>query len=67
MSEKQLTLYVWPRFAPDYKDGIAFALAETLDEAKQMVKSENDWSTDWGEVSEYSVHQKIVFTRTGGQ
>ena len=33
-------LYVWPEFEPDYAEGLAFAIAPTLEEAKAMIIKE---------------------------
>lgn len=34
---KNLKLYVWPNFAPDYSKGLAFAIAESEEEAKKLI------------------------------
>ena len=33
----KLKLFVWTEFAPDYLDGLAFAIAETEKEARELV------------------------------
>ena len=37
---KRLKLYVWHDVLRDYTDGIAFALAESVEEAREMVKED---------------------------
>jgi hypothetical protein len=36
-SEETLFLWVFDEFCPDYSDGLAFAIAPTLAEAKRMI------------------------------
>ena len=51
MDANNLKLYVWTDFCPDWRGGLAFAIAETVDEAKQLVEAERgpccvyDWGT----------------------
>ena len=33
----KLKLFIWPEFLPDYSSGLAFAIAETEEEAREMV------------------------------
>lgn len=37
----KLKLFVWPEFSPDYTDGLAFAIAETEKDAKDMIADQN--------------------------
>jgi len=37
-TKPELLLYVWEEFSPDHKDGLAFAVAETEEQAKEMVR-----------------------------
>lgn len=32
-----MQLYVWTHFAPDWSEGVAFALAETIEEARALI------------------------------
>lgn len=47
----ELKLYIWTGFNPDYVGGMAFAIAETVDEAKLLVQAAHrplcvwDWGT----------------------
>uniref|UniRef100_A0A6M3KTW6 Uncharacterized protein n=2 Tax=viral metagenome TaxID=1070528 RepID=A0A6M3KTW6_9ZZZZ len=38
MSKKRLKLFVWTNVLTDYSSGVVFALAETAEEAIQMLK-----------------------------
>jgi len=64
---KKLKLYVWPDFKPDYYSGLAFAIAETIEEAQELIIEEGvgDDTSDWGYIVEYPVNQKIAFYREG--
>ena len=37
-AKTDLSLYVWAEFSPDYKDGLAFAVAKDIEQAKEMVR-----------------------------
>ena len=64
---KPLQLYVWPRFAPDWSPGLAFAIAGSVDEAQRMVISELGYEPgEWGEVKAYPLTIEIAFARHGG-
>lgn len=60
--EQKLKLFVWQGFAWDRQDGLAFAIAETEEEAKEMIlesihKYKSDYVVEsWGtlEVSDLS-------------
>ena len=34
-----LKLFVWPSFCPNYHDGLAFAIASTEEEAKDLIRA----------------------------
>lgn len=66
MNKPTLKLYVWPEFCPDYTMGLAFAIAETVQEAKSMVESKMGFfPSDWGRVEEHPI-SKIAFAVYGG-
>ena len=53
----QLRLYIWTDFCPDKAGGMAVAIAETVEEAKQIVKKAHDplpvW--DWGTLTIHDI------------
>jgi hypothetical protein len=55
--EHQLRLYVWTDFCPDKAGGMAVAIAETVEEAKQIVKKAHGplpvW--DWGTLTIHDI------------
>lgn len=67
----ELKLFVWPEFAPDYTDGLAFAIAETEKEAYDMVAAKylaekSPWiPSDFGPVEVHEI-SKVAFSVTGG-
>lgn len=56
LKQSQLRLFVWTEFAPDYKCGLAFALAENAEQAQSLVEqSEAGNASDWGRVVEMEI------------
>jgi len=62
----KLKLYVWDDFAPDYTGGLAFAIAETVQEAQKIIEKGGGITLEWGDVKEYPLNKKIAFHRHGG-
>lgn len=46
MAKKNLKLYVWPEVFCDYTCGMAVAIAETLEEAADMIIPPDSWQYD---------------------
>ena len=68
-TSKTLQLYVWTEFCPDYYYGLAFAIAESEEEAKQMVVDEMGWGLEgisWGTLSVHNVNEKTAGAISGG-
>lgn len=73
---KGLKLFVWPEFQPDYSKGLAFAIAESEEEAKNLIYEQTDIEYEegsefypeypiWG-VMEVHPIEKIAFGIPGG-
>ena len=62
----KLKLYVWDEWAPSYSGGLAFAIAESEKEAKELIIEECYDPDEWGELYTYELDQKVVFTVSGG-
>lgn len=62
-----MKLFVWREFETDYHDGLAFALAETEEEAKELVRNGGNYSYEpqWGDVEVHPI-QKYGYGITGG-
>jgi len=61
-----LKLFVWMGFGPHYVGGLAFAIAETKSEAKELVIKERGYGVDdWG-VLEVRPISKCAYSVPGG-
>jgi len=77
----ELKLYVWKGFYPNYAGGLAFAIAESEEEAKTMVIENMDieqeespeWiesgfpERDWGTLEVKSLTEKVTYGVFGGE
>jgi hypothetical protein len=53
-----MNLYIWRQFAPDYKNGLAVAIAPDATKAQSFVIDQMDYSpSDWGPVEVYSLDE----------
>ena len=64
-TDGKLKLYVWGEFCPDYTEGLAFAIAESLDEAKEMLKKDFGFESSYGPVTEHEI-KKTAYGVYGG-
>lgn len=58
-----LQLYVWTGYFPDYTDGLAFAIAHTEAEARELVIAKADGlePSTWGTLSVHPLNSPIAF------
>ena len=62
-----MKLYVWNAFAPDYNNGLAFAIAETVEQAQKLVIEARGYEPfDWGPVQVFTLDEPIAFAVSGG-
>jgi len=62
-----MKLYVWTNFAPDYTCGLAFAIADSVEEAKALVIDDLGVDpSDWGVLAIYPTDCKIARAVYGG-
>jgi hypothetical protein len=67
MKKKQLNLYVWEAFCPDYTEGLAFSIAETVEQAREMVIKERRCDPhDWGILHVFDLKTPVAFAVSGG-
>ena len=70
MSEQpklELFLFVWTQFCPDYSNGLAFAIAETVEQAQKLIEHKRGYRpTDWGPVQVFPATGPIAFCVSGG-
>ena len=62
-----MRLFVWPEFAPDYTNGLAFAIAETIQQAQEMIAEQKGYfPSDWGPCEEHSLGSPFAKYCNGG-
>jgi len=65
-TKRELKLYIWTEFEPDYSNGLAFAIAETVEEAQEMIMAQQGYEIqNWGKL-EINHFTKCVYSETGG-
>lgn len=61
-----MRVFVWEEFSPDYYDGLAVAIAETEEQAKELVISSHGSNPlQWGPVQVFEV-SALAFSVPGG-
>jgi len=70
MGIKKLKLFIWREIRPSYSNGIAFALAYTVEGARKAIKNNSDdweWERYADELNDnYEVHDKPYGYWEGG-
>ena len=62
-----LCLFVWRGFCPDFKGGLAFAVAENVEQAQDLVVTHLGYEpSDWGRVGEFDLSSPVAFAVCGG-
>lgn len=62
-----LKLFVWAEWAPNYTDGLAFAIAETEEQARKLIYDERGFcTTEWGPCQVFDLNTPIAFSVYGG-
>jgi hypothetical protein len=62
-----MRLFVWEGFCPDYTDGLAFAIAESIEQAQKLVVESRGYEPcDWGTVREFPVTEPRAYSVSGG-
>jgi len=63
----KLKLFVWTEFQPDYSGGLAFAIAETEAQAREMIEKDYSWGvSEWGTLQILPLNTPIAFQVSGG-
>lgn len=64
---KKLKLFVWTHFSPDYTSGLAFAIAEDVEQAKKKVRKAYHCNPrDWGTLTVRPLTKRCAFAVGGG-
>ena len=73
LMENKLKLYVWDNFCPDCWGGLAFAIAESEDDAKVLISKKYGYidgecvdTVGWGTMSVHELNKKVTYSITGG-
>jgi hypothetical protein len=62
-----MKLYVWTGFCPDYTDGLAVAVAESIEQAQQLVTAEKGYEPfEWGSLQVFELTEPRAFCISGG-
>lgn len=67
MRKRKLKLFVWTEFCPDYRDGLAFAIAKDEESARAMVLAELGFDPiRWGDLTIHPLSKPVVKCVCGG-
>ena len=67
MSDAQLKLFIWTEFAPDYTDGLAFAIAPNVETARNMVAEHLGYAPwHWGNLEVRELDVPVARAVLGG-
>lgn len=62
-----MRLFVWTEFVPDYTPGLAFAIADNVVDAQNLVIEQHGFCpVEWGPVQEFPVTEARAFCVAGG-
>jgi len=65
--KRELKLYVFEDYCPDYTGGLAFAIATGEKDAKRLIENKRGLRVyDWGSMSVYPLTKKVAFQVSGG-
>lgn len=60
-------LFVWTKFNPDYRDGLAFAIAENESKARKLIIKKMGFNPpEWGELKIKSLDKRTCEAISGG-
>ena len=63
----KLKLFVWTGFCPDWSDGLAFAIAENIQQAKKLVEEKRGFEIyDWGDLEIKELNIPFAMSVSGG-
>lgn len=62
-----MKLFIWTNFCPDWKGGLAFAIAKDVEEARRLVVKEHGCEPyDWGVLETRRVDRRVARSVSGG-
>jgi len=67
MAKKELKLFIWTNFSPDYSGGLAFAIAENETAARKAIEKDRGYSVyDWGDLEIRRIDWRVARSVSGG-
>tara|TARA_R110001632_G_scaffold9206_1_gene35549 strand:- start:71 stop:286 length:216 start_codon:yes stop_codon:yes gene_type:complete len=69
MNIQDLKLYIWDEFYSDFTDGMAVAIASSLEEAKALVEENHGWPyklKNWGDYYTVPLNSPFAVSLMGG-
>lgn len=64
---KKLRLYIWTGYCPDYTAGLAFAIASSEDEARELVSEKYGGEPyEWGDLEVRRLDHRVAREVCGG-
>jgi len=61
------TLFIWTEFCPDYFGGLAFAVAENENQARELIIKEYGYSpSNWGKLEKWTLGYPVAKAIGGG-
>lgn len=62
-----MKLFIWTGFSPDYTNGLAFAIAKDVEEAKKLIIKEHGHEVyEWGDLEVRRLDRKVARCVAGG-
>lgn len=65
----EFRIFVWSQYRTDYSDGLAVAVAKSLEDAIKQVERVSGMALDiqaWGPLEVYPIREAMAFARSGG-
>ena len=64
---KDVKLFIWAGFCPDYTQGLAFAIAETETQARELIIEEYGYEPyEWGDLEIRDINISVARCVSGG-
>jgi len=64
---EKLKLFVWSGFSPDYSSGLAFAVAKSETEARELIELNRGYEVyTWGKLEILPINAKVARSVCGG-
>ena len=61
-----MKLFIWTGFCPDYKGGLAFAIAKDETDARKQIEKEYGYVYEWGDLEIKRLDRRVARCVSGG-